>query len=183
MSYGEAAIVTRRGRLASHAKLEDMRRMLCVVTMLLYAAAVSAQDPTIPPASQHAVLTLQGNGVQIYSCTGGKWVFVAPAARLFNKDGVEVGTHGDGPVWHLQDGSSVLGRVIAKRPSRDAGSVPWLLVKAVHTEGAGALAGVEFIRRSETNSGAAPASGCDDKHAGDLVRVPYSTTYTFYTSK
>ena len=151
--------------------------------MLLFAGAVPAQDSTIPPPAQHAVLTVQGSGVQIYSCTGGSWVFTAPAARLFNKDGVEVGTHGDGPVWHLQDGSSVLGKVIAKRPSPDPESVPWLLLKTAHTEGAGVLAGVEFIRRSDTKGGAAPAGGCDKEHAGDLLRVPYSAIYSFYTSK
>ena len=130
------------------------------------------------------MLTVQGRGVQIYSCTktptGAAWVFVGPAARLFDKDGVEVGTHGDGPVWHLDDGSSVVGQVASKSPSPDAGSVPWLLVKAVSTTGAGQLARVEFIRRSETKGGVAPAGGCD---AGALVRVPYSTTYTFYSSK
>jgi hypothetical protein len=110
-------------------------------------------------------------------------VFVAPAARLFDKDGVEVGTHGDGPVWHLQDGSSVLGKVIAKTPSPDAGSVPWLLVKAVSAMGGGRLAGVEFIRRSDTKGGVAPTAGCDAGHLGDIARVPYTTTYTFYSSK
>jgi hypothetical protein len=109
-----------------------------------------------------------------------QWVFVAPAARLFDKDGVEVGTHGDGPVWHSEDGSSVYGQVVAKSPAPDAGSVPWLLVKAVGSKGAGKLAGVEFIRRSETKGGVAPGGGCD---VGALVRVPYSTTYTFYSSK
>ncbi len=141
----------------------------------------------MPPAAEHPVLTVEGRGVQIYSCSntaaGAEWMFVAPAARLFDKDGVEVGTHGDGPVWHLQDGSSLLGKVIAKTPSPDAGSVPWLLVKAVSTDGSGRLTDVEYVRRSETKGGVAPATGCDAGHVGDFVRVPYSTTYTFYSAK
>lgn len=143
-----------------------------------------AQDATVPPKAQHPVLTVQGQGVQIYTCKvvsgSGQWVFVAPAARLFDADGNEVGSHGDGPIWHLHDGSSVLGKVLAKSPAADAGSIPWLLLKADGAEGAGKLTEVEFIRRSDTTAGAAPSSGCD---AGAFVRVPYSATYTFYSSK
>jgi hypothetical protein len=157
-----------------------MRSFLSLAMMLFFACSVQAQDATLPPASQHAVLTVQGQGVQIYTCKAGKWEFVAPAARLFDASGVEVGSHGDGPVWHLLDGSSVLGKVIAKTPSQDAGSVPWLLVKAVSSNGTGKLTGVEFIRRSDTKGGVAPSGACDSEA---LVRVPYSTTYTFYSSK
>jgi hypothetical protein len=151
----------------------------------LAAFSAGAQDATSPPAGEHAVLTVEGRGVQIYACQAGKWVFVAPAARLFDASGAEVGTHGDGPVWHIEDGSSVYGEVIAKEPSRDAESVPWLLLKAVRSTGAGKLAGVEFIRRSDTKGGAAPGSGtsgsgCD---TGALKRVPYEATYTFYSAK
>jgi len=148
--------------------------------MLLFACSVQAQDATLPPASQQAVLTVQGKGVQIYTCKAGKWEFVAPAARLFDANGVEVGSHGDGPVWHLLDGSSLLGKVIAKKPSPDAGSMPWLLVQAVSSGGGGKLAGVEFIRRLETKGGVAPSGGCD---TGALLGVPYSATYAFYASK
>ncbi len=148
--------------------------------MFLSAFAVQAQDATVPPATEHAVLTVQGRGVQIYTCTAGQWVFVAPAARLFDKNSVEVGTHGDGPVWHLQDGSSVYGQVVAKTPAADAGSVPWLLLKGIKSDGTGVLHGVEFVRRSETKGGVAPTGGCE---AGALLSVPYEATYTFYSSK
>jgi hypothetical protein len=161
-----------------------MRKLLGIVAGMTFVCAAFGQDATTPPANEHEVLTVQGRGVQIYSCTktplGPQWVFVAPAARLFDKAGIEVGTHGDGPVWHLQDGSSIVGQVVSKSPSPDAGSVPWLLVKAVSSDGKGKLEGVEFIRRSETKGGVAPPGACD---IGALTRVPYSTTYTFYSSK
>ena len=147
--------------------------------MLFSAYPVQAQDATMPPSSQHAVLSVQGKGVQIYTCKAKQWVFVAPAARLFDASGVEVGSHGDGPVWHLQDGSSVVGKVLAKTPSPDAASVPWLLLKATSTGGKGTLATVEFVRRSETKGGAAATVPCSD---GELLRVPYEATYTFYSS-
>lgn len=148
------------------------------------AATVGAQDATFPPAGTRATLTVEGLGVQIYTCKTvsgtGQWTFVAPAARLFDANGIEVGSHGDGPVWHVDDGSSVLGKVVAKSTSSDAGAIPWLLLKALRTEGAGTLAGVAFIRRSETKGGVAPSGACE---AGALVRVPYSAMYTFYSSK
>jgi hypothetical protein len=167
----------------------------CVaVVCLLSARAANAQsatrnatqDATQPPASEHSVLTVQGRGVQIYTCaeTAGhyQWTFVAPAARLFDGDR-EVGTHGDGPVWHYEDGSSIHGQVVAKVASPDAGSVPWLLLKGVSPVGSGLLSKVEFIRRSDTQGGGAPATGCDVQHAVELARVPYTATYSFYSSK
>ena len=139
-----------------------------------------AQDATVPPATEHIVLSVQGKGVQVYMCKARQWVFVAPAARLFDASGVETGSHGDGPVWHLQDGSSVAGKVVAKTASPDTGSVPWLLIKAVSVDGVGKLAGVEFIRRSETKGGVSPNGACDSEV---FLRVPYQATYTFYSSR
>ena len=63
------------------------------------------------------------------------------------------------------------------------GSVPWLLLKGISPTGSGLLSKVEFIRRSDTQGGAAPATGCDVQHAGELARVPYTATYSFYSSK
>lgn len=148
--------------------------------MVLCAGVAVAQDATMPPAGQKAVLTVQGKGVQIYTCKAKQWVFVAPAARLFDDKGVEVGSHGDGPVWMLQDGSAVKGTVAAKTPSPDAASVPWLLLKASSTGGKGTLATVEFVRRSETKGGVAPSGGCEE---GAFSRVPYEAAYTFYSGK
>lgn len=161
-----------------------MKKNLLGCLGVLVAATISAQDATEPPAGVHVVLKVEGRGVQIYTCKAvsgsGQWVFVAPAARLFDANGVEVGSHGDGPVWHLQDDSSVLGKVIAKSPSPDTGSVPWLLLKSDGTVGEGKLAGVQFIRRSETKGGVAPSGGCE---VGVFARVPYEATYTFYSGK
>jgi len=160
----------------------------CAIVCGAFGQDATDREKTMPPAAEHAVMTVEGRGVQIYSCAKAdagtvSWVFVAPAARLFDKDGIEVGTHGDGPVWHLQDGSSELGKVVAKAASPDAGSVPWLLVKAVSTSGTGTLEKVEYIRRSETKGGVAPSTGCDAEHLGDLARVPYTTSYAFYSAK
>jgi hypothetical protein len=44
------------------------------------------------------------------------------------------------------------------------------------------LTGVTYVRRSDTQAGAAPANGCDAQSQENHVRVPYQATYTFYTS-
>jgi hypothetical protein len=93
------------------------------------------------------------------------------------------GTHGDGPVWNYEDGSSIQGVLAAKSNAPDQGSIPWLLLKAVNPTRTGILTTVEFIRRSDTHGGVAPVTGCDAAHQGELARVPYTATYTFYTSK
>jgi hypothetical protein len=160
--------------------------LLCLLSVATINA--NAQDATQPPSNEHPVLTLEGRGVQIYACqppvsgnAAPQWTFVAPAARLFDGEN-EVGTHGDGPVWQYQDGSSIHGQLAAKS-TPDATAIPWLLLKGISPGRPGVLAKVEYIRRSNTKGGLAPTTGCDKDHALTLAQVPYTATYTFYSSK
>ena len=169
--------------------------MLCSRQLSLFLAAgglaialtAQAQNQTDAPATQHAVLTVVGKGVQIYACQQvgevPQWAFQAPEATLFDAAGARVGTHGAGPIWKYQDGSLVKGEVVTKSPVPQAGAIPWLLSKAFETEGSGILARIEFIRRSDTHGGVAPATACDAQHLGAISRVPYTATYTFYSAK
>ena len=156
--------------------------------ILLFGPIAAAQTPasTLPPATQHPILTVQGRGAQVYRCEGVgttfQWTFRAPVARLFDAHDREVGTHGDGPTWTYQDASSIGGKVLAKT-SPDPASVPALLLQAVDPKRSGVLTPVEYIRRSDTHGGLAPATGCDAAHEGDLARIPYTATYTFYSAK
>jgi hypothetical protein len=123
--------------------------------------------------------------VQIYKCDKGadgvlKWVFVAPQAKLY-VDGAEVGTHGAGPVWTYK-GGTVHGKMVATKPSPDADSIPWLLVKGVSYDGAGPMGTVTYIQRSATKGGKAQGDGCDADHLGDTSKVAYTATYTFYAA-
>jgi hypothetical protein len=153
----------------------------------LTTAAAAAQNPTEPPPSQHAILTATGKGVQIYTCkqatTGSQWVFQAPEATLIDASGATIGTHGAGPIWKSNDGSTVKGDLLQKSASPDPNAIPWLLLKAVNPTGSGVMTKVEFIRRSDTHGGNAPGAGCDAEHLAATVRVPYSATYTFYSAK
>lgn len=149
-----------------------------------------APDATVPPGA-HAELTVIGHGVQVYKCTAQaaaapvtfKWVFQEPEATLFDVTSKEpVGIHSAGPTWTWNDKSAIVGKLLQSQPSPDANSIPWLLLEAHSTGEQGALSSIKFVRRSDTQAGAAPAGGCDAQHQDNLIRVPYEATYTFYTA-
>ena len=54
------------------------------------------------------------------------------------------------------DGSVVVGEVVAKADKPESGAIPWLLLRATSHEGSGRLSTVAFIRRANTKGGAAP---------------------------
>jgi hypothetical protein len=159
---------------------------LILAATLSTAALTTAQTPTTPPPSQHPILTVTGKGVQIYTCqqsaAGPQWVFQAPEATLIDASGNPIGTHGAGPIWKSKDGSAVKGELLQKSASPDTTSIPWLLLKAVSPSGSGIMTRVEYIRRSDTQGGSSPATGCDAQHLSAISRVPYTATYTFYSA-
>lgn len=137
------------------------------------------------PAGARVVLQAEGAGVQIYTCTntpdGANWVLKAPDAKLLDASGKAIGRHFAGPTWKLDDGGQLQGQLIASRPSLEAGSADWLLLRAKAGTAKGSLADVAYIRRTETHGGAAPKSGCESpRNAGKTARVQYTATYTFY---
>ena len=84
------------------------------------------QAAVTPPQTSALLLELFADGVQIYTCEAKEsrfqWSFKAPEANLFDKQGRQIGTHFGGPTWKLDDGSAVVGDVIAKAdaPEPDA---------------------------------------------------------------
>jgi Protein of unknown function (DUF3455) len=162
------------------------RFYLMSLIALSLPVAAAAQSPTDPPSSQHPILTVTGKGVQIYTCqqaTKPQWVLQAPEANLIDATGNVVGMHGAGPIWRSLDGSSVKGTLLQKANSPQPATIPWLLLKATDITGVGIMSQVEFIRRSNTHGGDAPATGCDAQHINAVSRIPYVATYTFYSSK
>jgi len=130
------------------------------------------------------VLQVRGEGVQIYACVKGDdwaWKLKAPEATLFDENHKAIGKHFAGPTWRLDDGSEVQGKMVESKPQ--AGTIPWLILMARSTGGEGRLSRVDAVRRTETQGGVAPATGCDAEHAGAEVRVPYSATYGFFDTK
>ncbi len=152
--------------------------------------------PTVPPAlAVPAGVTIKAHthavGAQIYTCTasagdadGGAttyaFVLKAPDAKLFDADGVQVGTHGAGPNWTSSDGSVANGMKVAQVDAPAAGAIPWLLLRVSSTSGAGVFSDVTFVQRLNTAGGAAPATGCDATTAGTDTPASYSADYYFY---
>ena len=153
---------------------------------------------TVPAGAELAVHD-RGVGVQIYTCTasGGTgtsganvdsgattyaWVLKAPDATLFDACGVEVGSHGAGPQWtSTVDGSAISGAKVMQADAPLAGAIPWLLLRATSTSGAGVFSDVSYVQRVNTSGGKAPATGCDASTVGSETRVDYSADYYFYT--
>ena len=157
---------------------------------LAFFQAAAPADPTLPPPTAHAELTVIGHGVQIYKCAlpnpaavTFQWVFQEPQADLFDPATHQpVGTHTIGPTWTWHDNSAITGKPLKSQPSPDRANIPWLLLETHSTGGPGTLANIKYVRRSDTKAGAAPDNGCDAQHQDNVIRVPYEATYTFYSA-
>jgi Protein of unknown function (DUF3455) len=169
-----------------------VKRLVCGIAAAMLIgtggfAAGADQAAVAPPAGSALVLELFADGVQIYTCdpkdgVGYGWTFNAPDAKLFDKEGRQVGTHFTGPAWNLDDGSGVTGEVVAKADAPETGAIQWLLLRVKSHQGAGALSAVSYIRRADTKGGVAPKAGCDAQHLSEQVRMRYSATYQFYSA-
>jgi len=165
---------------------------IAAILGLAFALPVQPADPTLPPPTAQLRYTAIGRGVQIYRCTAQtttqpitfQWVFKEPEATLIDPTtGQQLGKHTAGPTWAWKDGSALVGKVLQKSSAPDAAAIPWLLLEAHSTGGPGVLSGITLIRRSETQAGISPTTGCDAQHQDNLIRVPYRATYTFYTAQ
>ena len=143
-------------------------------------------------ASQSEVLSLatHATGVQIYECGIAKdapgrfqWVFKGPEADLFDAAGNRIGRHYGGPTWESNDGSKVVAAVKARDDAPDAKSIPWLLLGAKSTAGAGVFGRTTSIQRVRTAGGTTPAEACGQAQVGKVARVAYEATYYFYVPR
>jgi hypothetical protein len=139
-----------------------------------------------PPKGSALVLELYADGVQIYTCDpkddGYGWSFNGPDARLFDKQGRQIGTHFSGPTWSLDDGSEFAGEVVAKADAPDRGAIQSLLLRVKSNQGSGPLSAVTYIRRTDTKGGMAPKTGCDQRHLSEQAHMRYSATYQFFSA-
>ena len=165
---------------------------LLAAALALAACQTPGLPTALPPSLQVTpqetwVDTLAARGVQIYECRndGGQpgWALVGPDADLYETSGRLFGHHGAGPSWQAEDGSLVVGSVLARADAPVAGAVPWLLLEARSKSPKGALAAVTRIRRVHTTGGMAPAVGCDAPSHGQQVRVPYTAIYVLHASR
>jgi uncharacterized protein DUF3455 len=158
-----------------------------------YAPPAPLAPPVVPdaiavPAGAQVVAHLHARDSQVYACGAGSaggpaafaWTLKRPDAALTGDDGRAVGTHGAGPTWTSTDGSAVVGKKIAQADAPVATAVPWLLLGAVSTTGAGIFADVTYVQRVATSGGKAPPSGCAADNVGAETAAPYTADYYFY---
>lgn len=165
------------------------RALLFVAAVLCGCQLVPPDAPqrSLPPINAKPYLSLDASGVQVYRCDLGAdhvagWQLVRPSAKLTNAQGVSV-LHGAGPSWMAQDGSKVTAKVIASAPSPAAGNIAWLQLVASNDGQPGLLSRTTYIERVNTRGGVANPAACVASKAGQMLEVPYTATYVFYSSK
>jgi hypothetical protein len=143
-----------------------------------------------PGAGATLAETVSARGVQVYECTATRrdveryeWVLVGPKADLFNASGTKVGWHDEGPRWHANDGSAILGVVKGRADAPVSGAIPWLLLSATSVGEAGRLSHVKNVQRVNTYGGAAPVVGCSVLTLGALARERYRADYRFFSDQ
>ena len=149
-------------------------------------------DTLQAPAGTVLLASLFATGVQIYEVRARaanpnqfEWAFVAPEATLYGADQFVVGQHYAGPTWESNDGSTVVGRLVASQPApASAFSIPWLLLTSRLNTGDGVFSRVAYVQRLNTRGGQAPpAQTATRATLGRRARIPYTSTYLFYASK
>ncbi len=151
------------------------------------------------PSGSTLAIHDHGVGTQIYTCTasggaggaGGSgadagaitysWVLKGPDAILSDATFAQVGTHGVGPTWTSTDGSMISGTKVAQANATASGAIPWLLLKATSTGGAGVFATITSVQRLNTAGGVAPTTGCGSSTVNTDTSVAYSADYYFYS--
>jgi hypothetical protein len=177
--------------------MRPLFKSACVIPSAVLIAAGCANVPRIaapevpaalrPAADQVLFLEALASGFQIYECDPKpdqpavyEWVFRAPEATLADRSGRSLGKHYAGPTWESVDGSSVVGEIKARDPGPTASAIPWLLMSAKATAGAGVFGPTKSVQRVQTVGGVMPAQACGVSNARQVVRVPYAATYYFY---
>jgi Protein of unknown function (DUF3455) len=183
-----------RGDDAMGQRSLNVLRALGLAPLLLAGCASTSGPPAYPipdalkaPTDQGVSKQVHASGFQIYECQPNKddatrleWVLRGPEAELVDDTGHSAGKHYAGPTWEANDGSKVVGVVVARDNGPDAAAIPWLLLRAGSTTGQGAFSQVKSIQRLHTVGGKAPADGCNAAQSGQVLRVAYSADYLFY---
>jgi hypothetical protein len=179
-----------------------LRATAAIAVILLVGCAHDRPRPPtdVPPAlqapaGQKLTRMLHATGVQIYQCKASArdpsrytWVYQEPKADLSDRSGKDVARHYAGPTWEAEDGSKVVGDVVARTDAPGAAApapngIQWLLLKAKSNTGKGVFAKVQSIQRLHTIGGLAPQDSCDASRADQRTRVAYSADYYFYSGR
>lgn len=153
------------------------------------ASRMSVPEAVRVPSSDRLRMETVGVGELTYECRPKRdaagqfeWAFAGPVATLYDRNRVAVGKYYGGPTWESNDGSKVTGTQVAVAPSSTPKSIPLQLVKANPATGSGAMQGVTYIQRLNTQGGVAPEAACGAANAGAKMQVPYQADYLFFGS-
>jgi hypothetical protein len=179
-------------------KLSTRAVIGAALTLLLFSGCAArhlnmtatAPGPLQVPDNQKLAFALRGVGAQIYLCKAVgndparfEWAFLAPEAVLLDEQAHKLGRHYSGPTWEANDGSKVMGNVLAMDNGPDSSAIPWLLLRAKAHTGMGIFSEIASIQRLNTRGGKAPAGGCTQATVGTKVRIPYTADYFFYATR
>ncbi|UXZ55983.1 DUF3455 domain-containing protein [Halomonas sp. 7T] len=165
------------------------RATLAATLIASFSQAALAEVPAdiqVPDGHSVALETV-GVGAITYMCEAKDdgslgWVFKGPHAALNDREGNQVGSYyGPPATWEALDGSKITGTQLAVAPNGD-GNIPLQLVEANPADGEGAMNGVTYIQRLDTQGGVAPNVGCNTDNEGATAVVTYQADYIFWTS-
>ncbi|TPK81041.1 DUF3455 domain-containing protein [Mesorhizobium sp. B2-4-13] len=158
------------------------RTVAALALLTVPAVAQGIAPKLVPPQGSTLLGRYTAKGVQIYVCSANgsasEWTFKAPEARLVDAQGTPFAKHYAGPTWEANDGSKIVGKVLASEPAPKADAIPWLLLSTQSAATSGALTGVRFVQRVNTSGGAAPTGACST--VGTERQVDYTADYIFY---
>ncbi|PJX13515.1 hypothetical protein CWI66_11730 [Halomonas sp. 141] len=151
------------------------------------AALADVPDDIQVPDGHSVALETVGVGAITYMCEAKDdgslgWVFKGPHAALNDREGNQVGSYyGPPATWESLDGSRLTATQLAVSPNGD-GNIPLQLVEANPAEGEGAMNGVTYIQRLDTQGGVAPDVACGSDNEGATAVVTYQADYIFWTA-
>src|SRR5471030_461289 len=131
-------------------------RVAALMVLSVASTAASAASSIDPPQAER-VVTTTASGVQVYSCEYDAqhhlgWVFKNPQATLYDTSGQALIRHSAGPSLEADDGSRIVGHVIAQTPSETTASVPQLLLETHSTAASGMLSAIRYVQRVNTTN-------------------------------
>ncbi len=184
IAYGKSTLAT-LGIVTGTALL----MVACNVTPKVRTWDQSSVAPKVQvPAGNVVALETTAVGNLTYVCrndipTAGSmgWALVTPSAKLYSREGQEIGTYSGPPAtWTLNDGSSVVGTQVAIEPVVGGIHIPLQLSTAQSRPAPGMLSNITYVQRVNTKNGADFVTNCTQSELGKTVVRPYSADYIFW---
>lgn len=166
---------------------------LSVSACSMLASKPTVADASIPaslrvPAGQFVKYRYAASGDVTYQCLPASdrpgqfaWVQMLANATLNTRSGRSVGRYYGGPTWEANDGSQVVGSVVASVDSTTSG-LPQQLIQTVASEGKASFSGISYIQLLNTQGGGSPSATCDYSARTQRQQVGFQADFVFYSA-